>query len=391
MFMKSVIAALGGDEFLKERLSRELVCTKIQNREHVELPGWSGLNKALGTARLHPSRVRAYYNGERVSDDEYMTVRYSRTGNAFRILDLPRLEKLLRNGVGLMVDSVDDIDPLVNTAVREFESFTTDVSTANAFVSFGTDSGFGPHWDGHDVVVVQLEGTKQWEIYGPFESDPVMIGRDGLNRCPDTVVWSGTLTAGDVLHVPRGWWHNVTATGSASYHMTFGFSRRTLLDVVGYVVDRLAADAGMRESLAIYDPAEIAEQCDYIKSRVATELDALHIKEFVSRHQSDQPLRQVSSLPFAVDASTAPDDCIIQRLTRNAFSISFEGDSLTVNAGSKILTFNSHYRRLLEHISARENTTVETAYKESGFTRKTFDSAMAELCTAGLIGLSFVS
>jgi hypothetical protein len=54
------------------------------------------------------------------------------------------------------------------------------------------------------------------------------------NLEPSTeLIWSGTLRPGDVMHIPRGWWHQATRTGTGdgfSLHATFGLTQRTGID-----------------------------------------------------------------------------------------------------------------------------------------------------------------
>jgi hypothetical protein len=88
----------------------------------------------------------------------------------------------------------------------------------NAYLSHGASDGFGAHWDDHDVLVVQVVGTKRWHLYEPVEPAPVR------GRSPDTVAaaeWATfDLAPGDVLALPRGWGHRVVGTSSWSVHLT---------------------------------------------------------------------------------------------------------------------------------------------------------------------------
>jgi ribosomal protein L16 Arg81 hydroxylase len=35
----------------------------------------------------------------------------------------------------------------------------------NAYLSFSKGGAFKPHWDLHDVLVVQVHGNKQWRVW----------------------------------------------------------------------------------------------------------------------------------------------------------------------------------------------------------------------------------
>jgi ribosomal protein L16 Arg81 hydroxylase len=102
------------------------------------------------------------------------------------------------------------------------------------------------------VLCVQLAGEKCWEVRGP--SRPAPMERDAApNLEPSTeLVWSGTMRAGDVMHIPRGWWHQATRTGTGSgfsLHTTFGLTRRTGVDWLAWLADQARADELFRHDL----------------------------------------------------------------------------------------------------------------------------------------------
>lgn len=92
---------------------------------------------------------------------------------------------------------------------------------ANLFLTPGGSQGFDVHFDGHDVFVVQLEGTKTWKLFEPVavKSD----GPDGSRVPPDSLghpTGVARLQPGDVLYIPRGTPHCARATKAGSLHLT---------------------------------------------------------------------------------------------------------------------------------------------------------------------------
>ncbi|MFJ9843405.1 JmjC domain-containing protein [Kitasatospora sp. NPDC101155] len=45
--------------------------------------------------------------------------------------------------------------------------------TANAYLTPPGSTGFGPHWDSHHVMLVQVEGAKTWQLHPPVFVDPL--------------------------------------------------------------------------------------------------------------------------------------------------------------------------------------------------------------------------
>src|SRR5690606_20470296 len=112
----------------------------------------------------------------------------------------------------------------------------------NLYASWTSQEGFGLHWDDHDVIVVQIAGTKRRRLYGPTRSHPPY--RDVAQPQPPRgdAIEELVLSPGDVLYVPRGHWHQVTAfDGGHSLHLTCGLQTITGADLIGYLADQLRA------------------------------------------------------------------------------------------------------------------------------------------------------
>ena len=86
----------------------------------------------------------------------------------------------------------------------------------NAYLTPPGAAGLAPHADGHDVLAVQLHGSKAWTVdgIGELELDP-----------------------GDVLYLPAGTRHAATTQDRSSLHLTIGIIRTTYRAVL----DRLLA------------------------------------------------------------------------------------------------------------------------------------------------------
>ena len=100
----------------------------------------------------------------------------------------------------------------MEVACRSWQWWARERVQVNTYLTTQDTSGFTLHWDDHDVIIVQLAGEKSWDVRTP--SRPVPIYRDAApNSEPSNEhVWSGTLTAGDVMHIPRGYWHQASRT-----------------------------------------------------------------------------------------------------------------------------------------------------------------------------------
>jgi ribosomal protein L16 Arg81 hydroxylase len=85
--------------------------------------------------------------------------------------------------------------------------------------------GLTPHFDTHDVFVVQVSGTKHWRIYDspyplPLHGQSFARYRSG----PDAgePVDRFVMRPGDVFYMPRGCVHDARSGDEASLHLTIG-------------------------------------------------------------------------------------------------------------------------------------------------------------------------
>lgn len=127
----------------------------------------------------------------------------------------------------------------------------------NAYVTPASSRGFDPHYDVHDVFVLQIAGEKHWRIHAPVHPDPLSSQPWGDHRADvareaqNEPVIDAVLRPGDALYLPRGWIHSAVALGGTSVHLTIGVSAFTRADVVRALVSSLDEVAALRGSLPL--------------------------------------------------------------------------------------------------------------------------------------------
>lgn len=125
----------------------------------------------------------------------------------------------------------------------------------NAYITPASSRGFDPHYDVHDVFVLQIHGRKHWRIHTPVYRDPLpdqpwTDHRAAVaERAAEQPAIDDTFEPGDALYFPRGWIHSATAEGGISIHLTIGISPATRHDVVRALVARAADVERLRASL----------------------------------------------------------------------------------------------------------------------------------------------
>lgn len=197
-------------------------------------------------------QLRCLQHGTDLHPSAYLTAMTTGRGQRIEVADMLRLGRLLHEGATLVLDDVGPLDATLEVGCRALSWWASEITRVNTYLTTQDASGWGLHWDSHDVICVQLAGQKSWEVRGP--SRPAPMERDAApNREPSTeLVWSGTLRAGDVMHIPRGWWHQATRTDQGngfSLHATFGLTQRTGVDWLAWVADQARTDERFRRDL----------------------------------------------------------------------------------------------------------------------------------------------
>ena len=71
------------------------------------------------------------------------------------------------------------------------------------------EQGFAPHYDDIDAFLIQLEGSKHWDLYKSNDPKDLLALKSSsdftvLEVQKMTKIWSGVLSKGDILYMPRG-------------------------------------------------------------------------------------------------------------------------------------------------------------------------------------------
>ncbi|WP_436046998.1 cupin domain-containing protein [Phenylobacterium sp. LjRoot225] len=210
--------------------------------------GWPQLNAALAEQRLTPPRLRLERAGGDVTQGVFKA-RRTRRGAAMQDLDPSVLMDRLREGATLIVDAVNEISPPLQQLCSGLSAEFTASSQANLYACWGTTQGFDVHWDDHDVFVVQIEGCKEWALYGATEAAPTRRGPAPQASPPTYEPERIVLEPGDVLYLPRGYWHAAVGLGGPTLHLTIGLTRKTGSDLLHWLADDLLAETLGRADL----------------------------------------------------------------------------------------------------------------------------------------------
>jgi lysine-specific demethylase/histidyl-hydroxylase NO66 len=208
---------------------------------------WGRLNELLNvSAQWTEDNVKLVAQGLPVDPDAYLVVPIA--PGAARRADPARIEVLLALGASLVADGVENASPDLKRVTSMLSSQFLGTAGANVYCSFQGMQAFRTHCDLHDVFAVHCEGEKVWRIYEHRELDPVehIAGPDAhkiIEGRRGRLLMEVRMQPGDLLYIPRGYYHDALASSAASLHVTFSVARHT-----GRVLFRLLEELAMEDA-----------------------------------------------------------------------------------------------------------------------------------------------
>ncbi len=185
-----------------------------------DLLGLDAVESLLVATARRPT-FRLVRDGATVPPAEYTTKVRLGSATVDDAADVSAIAGQVALGATLVLQALHRTSLPLMELCRALERATSHPVQANAYLSPGGTPGLGRHRDDHDVLVLQVEGSKGWDVdgLGPFD-----------------------LAAGDVLYLPGGTEHAATATAGPSLHITIGFLRVTYRHVLRRVLAAAEAD-----------------------------------------------------------------------------------------------------------------------------------------------------
>lgn len=128
--------------------------------------------------------------------------------------------------------------PAVDAVARSLELLIHQPVSASAFWSRGGMRA-PVHYDDHDLIVVQLKGTKRW--YVSTRPSPLFNAWKGVSGNPPDLGAHEVvdLAPGDLMYLPRGTFHTVDSD-TESVHLAIGFTPLTLREAIVAALDHLS-------------------------------------------------------------------------------------------------------------------------------------------------------
>ena len=228
------------------------------------LASWETLTELIYNRNLHREQLRVMQDSNGVPEHLYSYV-----GNGFGSrmhlpwqgrIDPQKLEAFVRNGASVILNGLHTVHEPARVLISEIEHGMATYAGVNLYATWRATPCFSTHWDDHDVYILQVRGQKVWRLWGEVRREPLRHDVEPNQVAPSQPVWTGSLDEGDVLYIPRGWWHSAHVArendGRGTIHLTLSPHNVTGTDILGWVAAKVASHAALRRNVPLHADGE---------------------------------------------------------------------------------------------------------------------------------------
>jgi ribosomal protein L16 Arg81 hydroxylase len=263
-----------------------------------------------------------------------------------RALDVEAVLAEMRGGGTLILDQMHNHHPKLAQLCRALGPELGHRFQTNLYLTPPNGRGFTPHWDNHDVFILQVVGSKHWQVdkvRRVFPRKGEACGDDEREFRGEVV--SFTLKQGDIAYIPRGFVHAAECGPEPSLHITFGVTAAFLEDVLLATI-RAAVQRDERLRAALPLGFNRASGEALVKNAMAV-LHEISDEKFLSAVVDEYMDQNVRTFPLDISGQISgffqpPElklDDVIGPRRGIVYRIHTSGDSVRLNFGARSITF----------------------------------------------------
>lgn len=197
------------------------------------LGGPSAAEQLLAALSTEPSAVRLVRGADHLEPEQYTLPDGT--------LDVARVRAELAGGYTIICNNIEKYLRAMSTLTHGVEVELNFPTHVNAYITPPAAVGFLPHYDHHDVLVLQIQGSKTWYFYGDDPVPPHLMQQ--MHEVDPTGLPEPSrlhLAAGDTLYLPRGRVHSAETGAEPSVHLTVGIHVPTVLTLLTHALHLLS-------------------------------------------------------------------------------------------------------------------------------------------------------
>jgi ribosomal protein L16 Arg81 hydroxylase len=258
--LADLLAPISEAQFFAEYWDRQPLHVRGTPAKFAQVLSWRQINRLLDMTHIWSARsLTLWLDTQPVPPEQFCVPAIGRDGVNVQQPEARKLHDWIKRGASVVMNDVDSLSPGLASVSDALESAGLGKVQANVYISFQSHKAFPTHYDTHDVWAVQVEGEKTWNIWSGRAEWPIAhpsfrnLGQAHHDRARGTLREQVVLKAGDLLYLPRGWYHDALADAPASVHIAYGANAALGMEVLNALVERATQEALFRQPLPRQD------------------------------------------------------------------------------------------------------------------------------------------
>jgi ribosomal protein L16 Arg81 hydroxylase len=327
MKFEQFLAPVTRDVFFCDYWEQNLLHQPGAPGRFAQLFDWEALNQLMNNHWLTWPHIKLSQNGRALEPDRFLNAPPGR-GTVSRP-DPGRLVSLLAGGATLILNTIDEIHPGMRELAECFRDAVRARSHVNLYAGWHAQNGFDLHWDAEEIFILQISGRKRWQAHKPTR--PYSLNRQDTPKPSGKPDWEGVLEDGDMLYLPRGWWHVAYPINQPSLHLTVGVTPLHGLNLLNWLADRMGSAPLLRQNLPVLKgPAEKAAHMANLRAAVSAMLQDDILDAFLRDANYQEHGRPRIRLPHAPYEQRKPltDDSGIRLASSPVLTFTRQGEDI---------------------------------------------------------------
>ncbi|TCZ66102.1 cupin domain-containing protein [Roseicella aquatilis] len=266
MTFAELLAPMTPEQFFAEYHDRKPLHLRGGLAKFAGVLSWRQINRLLDMTHIWSGQsLKLVLDGTPIPAEQYCARATSRDNEGVMQPVAARVQDWVRRGASVVLNDVDSLTPGLAAVSQALESAGLGKAQGNVYISWQSHKAFPSHYDTHDVWAVQVEGEKTWNVWEgradwpiphpAFRTEGQAHHEQAKGRLREKVL----LKAGDLLYLPRGWYHDALAEAPASVHVAFGMHAPLGMDVLNILHERALYDVEFRKPLPRQDGSAAAK------------------------------------------------------------------------------------------------------------------------------------
>lgn len=244
--LKNLLSPFSTETFLQDYFEKKFLHVERRDKNFYSwLTDLSSIDAILSDRVFRFPSLRLTKNGEEISSDVYSNDKF---------IDMTAVNKKFNEGFTIILNALHEQDGKLGELNRSLSQQLGHPFQMNVYITPPNSMGFPPHYDTHDVFILQVHGEKKWRVY---EDESIslptkMMEFQSNQHRPGKDFKEIQLSQGDLLYLPRGVFHDAETSTNLSVHITLGMLFYTWTDLlVQLVLDQSKKNIELRKSIPL--------------------------------------------------------------------------------------------------------------------------------------------